>query len=68
MHELVVVHYSRGWKAALFYILDLLVVAAIFIAGYVMYQFYTLPQTTTPTPAEHITLPDSGQQIRLQSI
>jgi len=68
MHELVVVQFHRGWRATLFYFLDLVAVALLIVAAYGVYKFYTPPAPTQPTPAEHITLPDSKRQIRLQSI
>lgn len=68
MHELVVVHYSRGWKATLFYFLDLVAVAMLLIAAWAVYEFYTLPAPIEPTPAEHITLPQSRTQVPIQKI
>ena len=68
MHEVVVVQYHRGWRAALFYFVDLLAVLLVVFAAWAAYQFYTLPKSTAPTPAEHITLPDSGQQVPVQKI
>lgn len=68
MHDVVVVQFHRGWRATLFYFVDLVAVGLILFAAWAIYELYTLPAPTTPTPAEHITLPDSGVQIPLQKI